>query len=687
MSNKTISFFAAALSLALFLLFNQPSQAQGIIDDIIITGVDASEFPQVQVRIRPLDRLGVPVASLSTGVVQVSENGEGVVLESLTEVEEGLWLHFVIDAGAGLTDSRWSKMRQGILSFVQTTPWMKENLDHVAITVVEANGVRSLIDFTSDPGSLATTLERYSPPGGTGFSAPLPALDSILESMDLLSAAQGQAKFIVFFSSRLESGGSTQANALAEKAADLDIPIYTVSVRESVELGAPPPPPAVGPGTPTPPTPVTDQPLADLGEQSGGMFTHYQDGDSLNNAYRAIVEHRRQYDLSYRSQLSLSGTREVRVNAAVGEGTISAVASYTVEVNPPRVVIEQPGSGEVITRESQEYTTNLGAISPTTRTVIATVIFPDEHLRRLQSAVLLVNGESAARVDFPSVRIELPWNLRNIQALGMNEFTLQILVTDELGLDAESSPVTARVEVKVPPPPTETAAGPTIIVTPVPIECISPDPFCTYLERPVRGNPISIVSLGVAGLSLVMVAVVWVNRDKAPVKAVRNTVTGVIDQMTRKLKRGAAEAKAYLVVLDGDSNVGKALEIYGNTPVGRSRQNAELLFQQTDPNSPISRLHCTILDEEDHFMIRDEDSANGTFLNGRKLQPLEPEEIHDGDEIELARVERGGVRLLFQLAVNASGDGMSEDTRQTRRTRSPGRTSQKDEHPQEEDRF
>jgi pSer/pThr/pTyr-binding forkhead associated (FHA) protein len=93
--------------------------------------------------------------------------------------------------------------------------------------------------------------------------------------------------------------------------------------------------------------------------------------------------------------------------------------------------------------------------------------------------------------------------------------------------------------------------------------------------------------------------------------------------------------------------VGHRYEVYGDTPIGRSRQNAELLFQAELETSPISRLHCTITDEEDHFMIRDEDSANGTYLNGERLTPVVPYRLKDGDLIELARVERGGVRLRF----------------------------------------
>ncbi|OGO16562.1 MAG: hypothetical protein A2Z14_04300 [Chloroflexi bacterium RBG_16_48_8] len=99
-----------------------------------------------------------------------------------------------------------------------------------------------------------------------------------------------------------------------------------------------------------------------------------------------------------------------------------------------------------------------------------------------------------------------------------------------------------------------------------------------------------------------------------------------------------------------DEPPSKSFEIYGTTAIGRSRRHADLLFHLGEEDSPISRLHCTLLDEDDHFSIRDEDSSNGTSVNGKKLTPLQPVRLHDGDIVDIAPLERGGLRLMFQLA-------------------------------------
>jgi hypothetical protein len=658
--------FVSAVVLCVAFVFISLVSAQTPIEELIITNVDASEFPQVHVHIRPLDRLGVPVSNLTLERLDVEEDGEEMALESIQEVETGLWIHFIVDAGAGLTEGpRWESVQEGILNFVQTTPWMKENTDHIAVTVIEAGGARELIDFTSDPNSVASVLEGYTPPGGTNYSDPLSGIETTLEEMNLLQQAQKQPKFIVFFTPGLETGTTDRAENIAEQASELGIPIYTGLVRAIPRLSG---------------EEGSDQKVVLLGEESGGSYTHATEANSMNGVYEAIVEHRRLYEISYRTSSNNSGTHQIQIaTGAEGPGTVSDQASYDVEVAPPRVIIETPEDGDVIERKADEYIADRSTLNPTTQTIVARVIFPDDHLRRLSQATLLVNGKVEATKENPGSDFELSWNLRPIQSQGMNDFTLEVEVEDELGLASTSPPVSTRVDVFVPPKPEgidavdvdqlrddiQREVEENMVVPPIQCFDFTPERICDLVERPVRRNWIAFLSIMI---SLSFAGVVWVNRDRAPVQAARQTVMGAVERLTSRYQR--SEPIAYLEVLEGDRNIGKPLEIYGDTPVGRSKQVSELLFQPYDESSPISRLHCTILNEEDHFLIKDEDSANGTYLNGVRLEPLVEEDLEDGDEIELARVERGGVRLRFQIAEAELGEGLRE-TRQTRGSSAP----------------
>lgn len=647
MHRHTKGTFLITLLLALC-WFTTSLKAQTTVDEIVITAVDATEFPQIAVQFRPLDREGVPVAGLAIDGFSLTENSLEMTIESLNELPDanGMRVHFIIDAGASLNSVRWPNARQVVLSFVESDTWMNVAIDEVAVTAFEANsGRRPIIDYSNDPDAIRRAMNEYSPPGGSNFTAPLPTVNEILEELALKT--DNKPQFIVFITAAIENQRGN--DTLLERGIELDIPIHTVFV---------------GSNSPSY--------LNELANQTGGMYVNYENTNSMNIVYNDMLLARRLYELSYRSTISTSGTRQI----TIASGSTTGNGSYDIEVNQPRVLITTPNSGDVITRQSVTYTEDLGSLTPTTQAVVTTVVFPDEHLRRLRRATLLVNGQVKDELDNPNPNqnIELSWNLRDIQSEGLNDFTIKVEIEDELGLVSTSPDVLIKVDVVIPEEDIDITGIVSETVTtivegaiPTPIPCIGPETTCEF-ERTIRQNIPSVISITIAIFALAFAIIVYVNRDKAPVQAVRNTVVNVVTRLTKRYKQ--AEPRAYLVVLEGDTNVGKTLEIFGNTTVGRSRQDAELLFQQTDDNSPISRRHCSILDEEDHFMIRDEDSANGTYLNGTRLRALDPTELHDGDEIELARVERGGVRLLFQIARGEDDDGdLTEVGRTTRQTR------------------
>lgn len=52
-------------------------------------------------------------------------------------------------------------------------------------------------------------------------------------------------------------------------------------------------------------------------------------------------------------------------------------------------------------------------------------------------------------------------------------------------------------------------------------------------------------------------------------------------------------------------------------------------------NNKVSRNHATILQENGQYFVRDNQSRNGTSVNGKAILPLQPVALQDGDEIKL----------------------------------------------------
>jgi hypothetical protein len=373
---------------------------------------------------------------------------------------------------------------------------------------------------------------------------------------------------------------------------------------------------------------VSGNHLGTLAENSGGRTITYSESN-IESLYQEIVGRAQTiHEFTYRSTINSDGIRNFRISAA--NGSVLDEESYTVDAAAsPLVIIDSPQNGE----------------SPTGQ-VRAHVEFSNYPDRQLASAVLSIDGEEVASLEsLESSELVFEYDMNQISSNGNGRLTVE--VEDELGLTG-SETATMLLEPQEEPP---------IVVT----EALDNEESGGSTPLLIS-NLILLVILIAIGIGIIFL---FLNRDKAPVQQARNTIMSGVDRLTKRYVR-QSEVKAYLIVLEGDSSVGKHLEVFGTTTIGRSRADSEMIFQRYDENSAISRRHCTILDEEDHFEIRDEDSANGTYLNGVRLPPMEARELFDGDEIELARVERGGVRLQFQGLQRTQEDSFEDEEFSTR---------------------
>ena len=85
------------------------------------------------------------------------------------------------------------------------------------------------------------------------------------------------------------------------------------------------------------------------------------------------------------------------------------------------------------------------------------------------------------------------------------------------------------------------------------------------------------------------------------------------------------------------------------TLVGRKTNKVlvDLDLAPLDQHQVVSRQHAQIARLYPHYLIKDLNSHNGTFVNGRKIRQGESVVIHDGDEICFGSLVKG-VRLVFK---------------------------------------
>jgi hypothetical protein len=192
--------------------------------------------------------------------------------------------------------------------------------------------------------------------------------------------------------------------------------------------------------------------LARLAGETGGQRLTFAAGASLDPIFQRLVEHGRQYRLSYRSGLSATGQHTLAgtVSLPTGETLPVGEAVFPLRLEPP--VVSLAGLPADVVRVAPSAEADPAAADPVELSVPLTLDFPDGHPRALRLAELLVDGQVVATSTEPSGA--LTWPLAGY-APGAT-YSLQARVIDELGLAAESQAVTVSISLQVPAAP----AGP-----------------------------------------------------------------------------------------------------------------------------------------------------------------------------------------------------------------------------------
>jgi len=594
---------------------------------IQVTYVVTDEFPTVNVRV---SAWGTNMVIIPNENLNVFENGVPFEVDSVAPVDVGVRVAFVIDPGDGVRNTGinlrtvYEIAAEYLETFMVGRPWMMANVDEITVLVQEGDSTEIISPMSTDPALISQQISSYVPPTNIGRPSESgaftrTALRRGLDELQFVPGEQDKPQALVLFT----PGMRADTSDLAERAIEAGIPIHVVMTRNKESS-------------------FWEEALEPLASVTGGEFATNYGSDGLEPMFEELTRRRQQLEVAYRTTSATAGQRNVTIEIQGSGEIFTANGQYAVELSPPEVEVISPAPGAVINRQAIERGADPSEAEPTFLTVVAEVDFPDGYPRAMGPAQLLIDGTPAGQGQVVDGRTEITWDIRSYQDIGQVPATLQVVLTDELSLQGQSNPRTVSVN---------------------------------YIEPAPSGTPewLLIVSLTVALVSLAAVVFLFLNRQHlAPALAgAGESISDFVERVTGR--RTALVAKAYLVPLEGFEELPqRSFEIYGTTAIGRSRKHADLLFHINDEDSAISRLHSTILDEDDHFAIRDEDSTNGTLVNGEKITPLESMRLHDGDTIDVAPIERGGLRFLFQLA---DVTGEQPDPDDERRVTQPRRIS------------
>jgi len=186
-------------------------------------------------------------------------------------------------------------------------------------------------------------------------------------------------------------------------------------------------------------------------------------------------------------------------------------------------------------------------------------------------------------------------------------------------------------------PPISNSQTVTIITTPIPNNpnTASPSNPKTLNSQDYFGYAISI---GCATSVLILLGAGLIFLKKFPhlklevASSERKTTAGI----TRKPNKSA-----HLINQNRMGGQPDIFAIVTDTRIGRDEKRSNLLLVN---NGDASGLHCSISETDKVFLIKDEGSTNGTFLNGVLLDRNQIKQLNDGDVIRI-----GQQNLIFKI--------------------------------------
>jgi hypothetical protein len=218
-----------------------------------------------------------------------------------------------------------------------------------------------------------------------------------------------------------------------------------------------------------------------------------------------------------------------------------------------------------------------------------------------------------------------------------------VRVTDELGLEAVSSPLPLTIEVQRPDAGEAVPAA----ATPAPAEPTAVPSFIDGMQERIGliGIIGGIVAVVIALFVLIMAVVLFRRRSggepapaaAAPAAAQPAQQPAAFDvDATQIMSPGFVQqaAEAYLEAQEHAPEHGGPIYISSdNVALGRDPKLAEIVFK----DKSVSRLHARIMISGGEFRLYDEGSASGTYHNYERVG-LTPHTLQDNDDVHLGRV-------------------------------------------------
>ncbi|HEY5269863.1 MAG TPA: FHA domain-containing protein [Anaerolineales bacterium] len=591
-------FLAVFLSIYLLFAGLTPARAQSSAR-LSLFALQTASFPTMTTGLDVFDAAGNFVTGLTPDAVTLLEDNQPRPLTNLEELQPGTEFALALDPGPYFAYrdanavSRFDKIVQVVKEWAAAHP---DSLDD-DLSLLPTGGTPATHLATTAAFSDALTV--YQP----NLQSPVSSPETLSRALDVVSEPTSQTgrKPVVLYITSLPTAGDIPAQQnLTQRAVagHIRVHVWIVASQDSFSTSG-------------------ATALKDLAIQTGGQYVLFSGEEPLPSPEIYLAPLRHAYRLAYSSGILTSGghtlTAQVSLN---GETVTSAALPFELEVQPPNpIMVALPV--QIVRTAPDERTTAVLSFLPTQQTISIIIEFPDGRTRPLVRTSLYVDGVLADE-NTAEPFDQFAWDLSGYATSGQHILTVEAV--DTFGL--------SKVSLGVP-----------VLVTVVrPQEGLLP-----WLSRNSLWVALGAILLAGGGLGAIL--------TRSRVKKRRSVTAGRKsrhDPLTQSVqaeggKRGlrllwnrpAKRSGAYLVRLKDDGQPIAAPPIpitmpeitFGSDPI----QATHIL---DDPS--ISSLHARLKVEHGEYILSDEKSAAGTWINYEQLTT--PRHLQHGDVLHIGRL-------------------------------------------------
>jgi len=586
--------------LSVYLLFAAltPARAQSGVR-LNLFALQTASFPSITAGLDVFDAAGNFVTGLSPEAVTLLEDNQPRPLTSLEELQPGTEFALALDPGPYFANrdvnavTRFDKVVQVVKEWAAAHP---DSLDD-DLNFIPTGGTPAAHLATT--GAFLDALTAYQPNLPSLVSSP-ETLSSALDMVSEPTSQPGRKPIVLYITSIPAEGDIPVLQNLTQRAVagHIRVNVWIVASQDFCSTSG-------------------ATALKDLAIQTGGQYSCSSGEEPLPSPEMYLAPLRHAYRLAYSSGILTSGghtlTAQVSLN---GETVTSAALPFELDVQPPNpIMVALPV--QIVRAAQDERTSAVSSFLPTQQTISIIIEFPDGRTRPLVRTVLYVDGVLAGE-NFVEPFDQFTWDLSEYAASGQHILTVEAV--DTFGL----SKVSLGVPVLV------TVVRPQVGLLP-------------WLSRNSLWVALGAVLFAGGGLVAILTRSRVKNRRSA--KASRSSrhdpLTQSVQAERRRrglrlpLNRPAKPSGAYLVRLKDDGQPIAAPPIpitiqeitFGSDPI-------QATYILDDPS--VSPLHARLIEEHGEYILSDEKSTAGTWINYEQVTT--PRHLQHGDVLHIGRL-------------------------------------------------